>query len=54
MPPNPPSKGRRAASARIPLKRYWRYRVGDYRIICDIQDAMLCVQVTTHWLSTAG
>jgi mRNA interferase RelE/StbE len=24
---------------------YWRYRVGDYRIICDIQDAVLCVLV---------
>lgn len=24
---------------------YWRYRVGDYRIICDIQDAALCVLV---------
>lgn len=24
---------------------YWRYRVGDYRIICDIQDEALCVLV---------
>jgi mRNA interferase RelE/StbE len=24
---------------------YWRYRVGDYRIICDIQDGRLCVLV---------
>lgn len=24
---------------------YWRDRVGDYRIICDIQDAALCVLV---------
>lgn len=24
---------------------YWRYRVGDYRIICDIQDSQLCVLV---------
>lgn len=24
---------------------YWRYRVGDYRIICDIQDGELCVLV---------
>lgn len=24
---------------------YWRYRVGDYRIICDIQDGALCVLV---------
>jgi len=25
--------------------RYWKYRVGDYRIICDIQDALLLVLV---------
>lgn len=24
---------------------YWRYRVGDYRLICDIQDEVLCVLV---------
>jgi mRNA interferase RelE/StbE len=24
---------------------YWRYRVGDYRIICDIQDGVLCILV---------
>ena len=24
---------------------YWRYRVGDYRIICDIEDAALRVLV---------
>jgi mRNA interferase RelE/StbE len=24
---------------------YWKYRVGDYRIIADIQDAKLIVQV---------
>ena len=27
------------------LGTYWRYRVGDYRIICDIQDGQLCVIV---------
>ena len=27
------------------LGDYWRYRVGDYRIIVDIQDRRLCVQV---------
>lgn len=27
------------------LGDYWRYRVGDYRIIVDIQDGRLCVQV---------
>ena len=25
--------------------RYWKYRVGDYRIICDLQDALLLVLV---------
>ncbi len=25
------------------LGAYWRYRVGDYRVICDIQDSVLCV-----------
>ncbi len=27
------------------LGDYWKYRVGDYRIIADIQDARVCVQV---------
>lgn len=27
------------------LGAYWRYRVGDYRIICEIQDDALCVLV---------
>lgn len=26
---------------------YWRYRVGDYRVICDIQDKALIVVVVT-------
>jgi mRNA interferase RelE/StbE len=25
------------------LGAYWSYRVGDYRVICDIQDSVLCV-----------
>ena len=25
--------------------RYWKYRIGDYRIICDLQDALLLVLV---------
>ena len=25
--------------------RYWKYHVGDYRIICDLQDALLLVLV---------
>jgi len=28
-----------------PLGTYWRYRVGDFRIICDIQDDTLRVLV---------
>ena len=27
------------------LGRYWRYRVGEYRVVCDIQDSVLCVLV---------
>jgi mRNA interferase RelE/StbE len=27
------------------LGDYWKYRVGDYRVIADIQDAKVCVQV---------
>jgi mRNA interferase RelE/StbE len=27
------------------LGSFWRYRVGDYRIICDIQDTVLRVLV---------
>lgn len=27
------------------LGAYWRYQVGDYRVICDIQDGVLCVLV---------
>jgi len=27
------------------LGGYWRYRVGDYRVICDIQDRRLVVLV---------
>ena len=28
-----------------PLRSYWRYRIGDYRVICDIQDDKLIVLV---------
>lgn len=27
------------------LGHYWRYRVGDYRVICDIQDRKVVVLV---------
>jgi mRNA interferase RelE/StbE len=46
----------RAASAEDPrrlgkslkgpkLGEYWRYRVGEYRIICNIQDGQVCILV---------
>jgi len=28
-----------------PLGGFWRYRVGDYRVICEIQDGALCILV---------
>lgn len=28
-----------------PLGGLWRYRVGDYQLICEIQDGVLCVLV---------
>jgi mRNA interferase RelE/StbE len=28
-----------------PLGDLWRYRIGDYRVICDIQDGRLTVLV---------
>lgn len=28
-----------------PLRRFWKYRVGDYRIICEIADRRLVVLV---------
>jgi mRNA interferase RelE/StbE len=30
---------------RGPLGEFWRYRVGQYRIICELQDERLCVLV---------
>ena len=27
------------------LGGFWRYRVGDYRVICEIQDKELCILV---------
>jgi mRNA interferase RelE/StbE len=40
---NPRSIGEALAGSK--LGNYWKYRVGDYRVIADIQDARLCVQV---------
>lgn len=28
-----------------PLGSYWRYRIGDYRVVCDIRDENLVVLV---------
>jgi mRNA interferase RelE/StbE len=39
---NPRQKGK---ALKGKLKEYWRYRVGDYRIICKIQDEELVVLV---------
>ena len=39
---NPRDRGERL---RWNLRDYWRYRVGDYRVICDIQDEALVVLV---------
>ncbi|MBU3540844.1 type II toxin-antitoxin system RelE/ParE family toxin [Polynucleobacter sp. UB-Tiil-W10] len=40
---NPRSTGKVLSGPK--LGTYWRYRVGDYRIICNIQDHQLCVLV---------
>ena len=39
---NPRSTGKALSG---PLGDFWRYRVGDYRVICDIQDGALLVLV---------
>jgi mRNA interferase RelE/StbE len=37
---------RASGKALVGSKRdYWRYRIGDYRVICDIQDKQLTVLV---------
>ncbi len=41
---NPRASGKALSG---PLSTLWRYRVGDYRIICDIQDQRLRVLVLT-------
>ncbi|HEX8949475.1 MAG TPA: type II toxin-antitoxin system RelE/ParE family toxin [Dissulfurispiraceae bacterium] len=40
---NPRSIGQALKGAE--LGDFWKYRVGDYRIICDIQDSILLVLV---------
>jgi mRNA interferase RelE/StbE len=39
---NPRSTGKALTG---PLGGLWRYRVGDYRLICEIQDSVLCILV---------
>ena len=40
---NPRDIGEALTGAR--LGNYWKYRVGDWRIICDIQDQRIVVRV---------
>jgi mRNA interferase RelE/StbE len=40
---NPRTLG--AALSGSTLGDYWKYRVGDYRIIVEFQDRKLCVQI---------
>jgi mRNA interferase RelE/StbE len=40
---DPRSLGEALAGAR--LGNYWKYRVGDWRIICDIQDQRIIIRV---------
>ena len=40
---NPRGTGKALTGAM--LGTYWRYRVGDYQIICDVQDGILRVLV---------
>ncbi len=41
---NPRSAGKALTG---PLGGLWRYRVGDYRVVCDLQDGALRVLVVT-------
>ena len=40
---NPRSTGKALTGPQLGI--YWRYRIGDWRIICDIQDDVLCILV---------
>lgn len=40
--PDPRTQGKALSGQ---LGTLWRFRLGDYRIICDIQDSVLCVLV---------
>ena len=39
---NPRSRGKRLSG---PLGDLWRYRVGDYRVICEIQEKVMRILV---------
>ncbi len=39
---NPRSRGKALAEN---LRGLWRYRVGDYRVICEIQEARIIISV---------
>jgi addiction module toxin, RelE/StbE family len=41
---DPRSKGKALTG---PLRGFWRYRVGDYRIVCELNDNELLVLVIT-------
>ena len=41
---NPRSKGR---ALKGNLSEFWRYRTGDYRIICNIQDEKILITILT-------
>lgn len=47
---NPRSKGKALTGS---VGGLWCYRVGDYRIICDIQDSALCVLLVIGERSSA-
>ena len=39
---NPRQSGK---AVKGPMGEFWRYRVGDYRVVCDIRDGVLTVLV---------
>ena len=43
---NPRSKARKMEGGRF--SGYWRYRVGDHRVICDIQDILGVLYVSWY------
>jgi len=40
---DPSTLGKKLSGPKLGL--YWRYRIGDVRVICDVQDAQLIVLV---------